>query len=69
MKTFAIPSVPAAPRAGFDRIVNAVIDFFDHKRSEHEISKLSPHMMRDIGLTPPPEDPLDEIMRKVRTQW
>ena len=69
MTTFAIPSVPAAPRAGFGRIAEAAQSFFDRQRTRRALSRLDAHLMRDIGVTPPPEDPVDAVMRKVRVQW
>ncbi|MCG6882778.1 MAG: DUF1127 domain-containing protein [Silicimonas sp.] len=69
MTTFAIPSVPAAPRVGFGRIIEAARTFNDQRRTRRALSRLDAHLMRDIGLTPPVEDPVDAILRKASVQW
>jgi len=69
MTTFAIPSVPATPRVGFGRIVMAVRNYHDKRRTRLALRHLDAHLMRDIGLTPRPRDPLDAILKSTRIQW
>lgn len=61
-------TAPAAPRAGFG-LARAVQDWRARRLTRHELSGLSSHQMRDIGLAPPPADPAAAHLRQARVQW
>ncbi len=69
MTTYAIPSVPAAPRTGFDRIIKTTKAYLMHRRTERALNSLDDHLMRDIGLTPRRTDATANLMRNTRGAW
>ena len=70
MTAFAIPSpAHAAPRGGFRRVARAFNDWNMNRITKRQLARLDPHLMRDIGLTPPPPNPDVDLMWKARAQW
>ena len=70
MNAFAMTSIaPAAPWAGFGRLVRMVNDWNMARITRRELSRLDARLMRDIGMTPPPEDPGVDLIRKASFQW
>ncbi len=70
MNAFATTSIaPAATWAGFGRLVRRITIWNMRRITRRELSRLDPHLMRDIGLTPPPVEPGVDLMRKASFQW
>ncbi len=69
MNTYAIPSVPAAPRTGFGRIVKAAKAYRARLRTEQALNVLDDHLMRDIGLPPREIDAHINLLRRARGFW
>lgn len=69
MTTYTIPSVPAAPRVGFGRIVNFARALRMRLRTDHALNSLDDHLMRDIGLPPRENDAHVNLLRLGRGPW
>lgn len=69
MNTHAIPTVPAAPRAGFGRIMKAANAYRMRFRTNRALSHLDDHLLRDIGLPPRENDAHVSLLRLARGPW
>lgn len=69
MTTLALPSVPAAPRAGFGWIAEILRTLHDRRRTRIALARLDDHILRDIGLTPPPPNPRIDLLKTARAAW
>lgn len=69
MTSFALPSVPAAPRVGVGRLARIYHDWNLRRRTRTELARLDAHLLRDIGLTPLPSDPGVELLRSAQVTW
>ena len=68
MTTIALPSAPVAPQFGFGSIMKATQDFINKRVTARSVSHLDAHLMRDIGLTPPAQDPHVALLRAVNAR-
>lgn len=69
MITYASTSVPVALRTGLGRIVKAAQAYRMRINTQHALKKLDAHLLRDIGMTPPPRDEHQHLLQRSRISW